>query len=115
MRRISFAMTWEAIKDGSKTMTRRKWKASYARRWKKGDVFLPISKARTHEYETDAPRVLTTDPYQQQLRDMPDRDFEREGGRLYWPDKAAFIQAMGGPEEYYWVIEFELVKEADRE
>jgi len=102
-------MTWESIVDGTKTMTRRDWKPQYVKQWHKGDVFMPVSRLRVKEYEVDAPRVLTADPYWQLLKDMPDVDFEREGGTSHWKDKAEYIEVMGGESKGYYVIEFEKV------
>lgn len=109
MRLISFSMTEDAYRDGSKTVTRRAWKPNYAAQWKKGDLFMGVEKLRVKNPNRLGVGRLTCDPYLEALRDMPDDHFEREGGTQYWNDRDDFIEIMGGPDKELWVIEFERV------
>ena len=109
MKRISFAWTSEAFEDGTKTVTRRDWKESYARWFHAGDEFLAVDKLRSKNARVLGIGRITRDPYLQQLNFMSDDHFEREGGTRYWVSKDAFIKAMGGRWEFRWVVEFERV------
>jgi hypothetical protein len=45
--------------------------------------------------------------YRQRLGDMSGYSFAAEGGTRYWPNRAAYIEAMGGPDNVQWVLRFE--------
>ena len=49
---------------------------------------------------------LTCEPYQERLRDMPEKDVEAEGG--LWLSREKFIELFGNPEEKVVVVRFEL-------
>lgn len=112
---ISFAWTTDAIRNRTKTATRRFWSDDYAqkiiRAYRQGK--------RIHEAWNRSPRFkgkkvatihLTREPYKQKLKDMLIEDFLKEGGHQYWMSLEHFIQCMGGPEKEPWVIEFEVIK-----
>lgn len=103
---VSFAWTSEAFIDGSKTVTRRKWHPNHARKFKKGAIIHGYDKVPFAGGKPIGMAVVTRDAYEEPLREMPDDHFPREGGTRYWADKQAFIEAMGGPDEVYTVIEF---------
>lgn len=99
---ISFAWTSKAFLEGTKTMTRRKWRDDYAQRFKLDTV---------HKAYDKDPRwggkcighILITGLYKQWLHDMPEADLAREGG--LWKSKDEFIKLFGG-DQLVWVIEF---------
>jgi len=92
---VSFAWTTEAFLDGTKTVTRRFWDANYARRFKLGMAVDAYDRSPRAHGKKVGQLVITRAPYLQELRDMPDDHFEREGGTRYWRNKAEFIEAMG--------------------
>jgi uncharacterized protein YqfB (UPF0267 family) len=103
---ISFAWTTDALLQGKKTVTRRDWNDEYALRFCKGMMVDAYDKSPRIGGRKIATIKLTKEPYKQKLADMPDDHFQREGGKLYWNDKEDFIEAMGGEDKEYWVIEF---------
>jgi len=110
MKVISFAWTTKALCDGKKDMTRRDWKDSHAKMFKKGDVVAAYDRLPYHGGKKVAEIVLTKDPYRQRLRDMPESDLKREGG--LWYDQREFIQLFGGDENKRpYVVEFKKVKD----
>lgn len=112
---ISFAWTSDAFKDGTKTVTRRKWHPNHKKRFKKGALIHGWSKVPFAGGEFIGMARVTVDAYDQALKDMPDDHFEREGGTRYWKDKAEYIEFMGGPDEVYTVIEFERISDDDKD
>lgn len=107
---ISFAWTTQALIDGVKTVTRRMWKKSHAKKFYEGQIVDAYDKLPHAGGKKVATIRITRQPYVQVLEDMPDDHFEREGGTLYWKDKNDFIDAMGGIRQDYYVVEFELVE-----
>ena len=112
MRRISMAWTSGAFENRTKSVTRRKWCDKYAESWQVGEVFRAVDKLRNSNAKILGYGKITRKPYREALRNMPDDHFEREGGTQYWASKEAFIEAMGGPDAVYWVIEFEKIEDA---
>jgi len=106
---ISFAWTTPSILDRTKTVTRRFWNDDYARKYHTGDIADAYDRLPRAGGKKIGTVRITRDPYKQKLADMSDGHFLREGGLRYWPDKAAFIEAMGGPDVEPWVVEFEIV------
>jgi len=103
---VSFAMTSDAYEDGSKTETRRFWKPQHAAKFTPGREFMGWTKdPRAGGVRMHPARVVFCVP--QPLSAMTHDSFEREGGTRYWPDRAAYIEAMGGPDKVPWVLVFE--------
>lgn len=87
-RAISFAWTTTALLAGRKTVTRRDWKESYARQFKKGQVCAAWDKQpRFRGARHVANIVLTERPYLQSTADVPESDWEAEG--------FAYLQPLG--------------------
>jgi len=102
-----------------KTETRRYWKDSYARQFKKGDQIQAYDRNSRAGGKRMALLRLTQDPYQESLRGMPGNAWYREGFE--------YLQQMGAkmngltPSEFWekwrqsdgvvWVICFELIKD----
>ncbi len=106
---ISFAWTTDALLTGRKRVTRRRWKDSYARRFKAGDLVEAYDRLPRFGGKRVATIRLTCDPYKERLADMPPEDLEAEGG--LWKSKEDFVRALGGdPDETVWVVRFELVE-----
>lgn len=111
---ISFAWTTKALLDGSKTVTRRTWKARYhsmwLRAWSAGN--------RVHKAYDKDPRAggkhvadieLTCAPYYERLRDMPEEDLALEG--CPWCGSVEeFAEGFGGPDVTVSVIRFKLLR-----
>lgn len=103
---VSFAMTSEAFADGSKTETRRFWKPRHAAKFKPGVVFMGWTKdPRAGGVRIHPARVV--DCYREHLSAMSGYSFSADGGTRYWPNRAAYIEAMGGPDNTPWVLVFE--------
>ncbi len=106
MLHISFAMTSDAYADRSKTETRRFWKSAHAAKFRPGVVFMGITKDfRAGGVRMHPSRVVECRT--ERLGDMSDDSFLREGGTRYWPNRAAYIAMMGGPDLWSWVLRFE--------
>jgi hypothetical protein len=103
---VSFAMTSDAFDDGSKTETRRFWKPAHAAKFTAGREFMGWAKdPRAGGVRLHPARVVCCRP--ERLGDMTEDSFVREGGTRYWPDLAAYIAAMGGPDMVPYVLRFE--------
>ena len=113
---ISFAWTTPALLAGAKTMTRRKWKAEHARKFKAGMLVDAYDKSpRAHGRKVATIR-LTRDPYLEMLEGpIPGEVYRREG--------FAWLAAHGqrelvericsdwvGSADIEFVVEFELVE-----
>ena len=110
MLHVSFAMTSDAYADGTKTETRRFWKFAHALKFKPGSEFMGITKDfRAGGVRMHKARVIFC--REEVLGDMSQESFEREGGTRYWPDRAAYIEAMGGGQGVPWVLRFEHLPE----
>lgn len=107
MLHISFAMTSESYRDRTKTVTRRFWKPTHAKKFKKGTVFMGITKDFRAGGERMHPSIMTRDPWLQALKYMNMDHFHREGGVRYWINRLCYIEIMGGPDAKPYVIEFE--------
>lgn len=113
MRIISFAWTTEALLMGLKTVTRRKWKDSYALKFKEGDLVAAYDKVPYAGGKKIATLRLTCDPYKEPLFKMTDKEEINEGS--LWGSAEQFIIAMCVghkcfPKEEFWVIRFEVVE-----
>lgn len=103
---VSFAMTSDAYADGTKTETRRFWKPQHAAKFTPGRVFMGITKDfRAGGVRMHPARVVECRT--ERLGDMSEDSFAREGGTRYWPNRAAYIEMMGGPDLVPYVLRFE--------
>jgi hypothetical protein len=103
---VSFAMTSDAFEDCTKTETRRFWKPAHAAKFKPGVVFMGITKDfRAGGVRMHPARVIEC--YRERLGDMSGYSFSAEGGTRYWPNRDAYIEAMGGPDNVPCVLRFE--------
>jgi len=107
MRIISFAWTLKPLLEMKKTVTRRFWKDSYAKRFKKGDFIAAYNKSPRCGGKEVVTIQLTEDPYKESLSLMTDEEEKAEGG--LWGSKEAFIEAMGGSDKTPWVLRFKFV------
>ena len=110
---ISFAWTTEALLEGRKTCTRRRWKERYfqqwVRAWREGRLIHDAWDKLPRAHGKKVARIrLTCEPYREALKDMPECDLEAEGG--YWSSKAEFMELFGDPEEAMVVVRFEVVE-----
>jgi len=107
MKIISFAWTKEKIRSGKKYETRRKWKDSYAKRFKRGNIVAAYDKQPYFGGNFIRLIRLTKEVYRQKLKDMTKENLRREGG--LWT-KNEFIDLFGGDPEFApWVVEFKYV------
>lgn len=101
----------DAIRNGTKTATRRDWADNYARP-SPGDIRMAVTEMFTPEEECDC-FIRVTDVYQQPLGEMTEEDAQKEGGY----EMADFIEAweeINGewdPDLEVDVVEFEYVDE----
>jgi len=106
MLHVSFAMTSDAFEAGTKTETRRFWKASHAAKFKPGVEFMGIDKDfRCGGKRIHPARVVFC--REERLGNMTEDSFLREGGTRYWSDRDEYIEAMGGPDQVPYVVRFE--------
>jgi len=99
--------TFDAVKQGIKTCTRRRWKDSHAAKFHKGDLVGILNHSHRHRRSKGEPemliRRLTCDPYRERLADMPEEDVRAEGD--LWPNKWTFIHdCFRDGEEVVWVV-----------
>lgn len=117
MKEISFNWTVTAFLAGVKTVTRRDWKDSYAKTFKKGEFVAAYDKQRRFGGKRIGIIKLTKDPYKQSTAGLTDDDWYEEGmhvlegeGKLidglhpgmFW------FRWMAEPKDV-WVIHFEMV------
>lgn len=109
MLNISFAQTSDAYADGSKTETRRFWKAAHRAKFKPGTVFMGWTKdPRAGGVRMHPARVLSCKL--EPLFKLTEEGFRREGGTRYWPDREAYIDTMsaeGDATDIVTVLRFE--------
>jgi len=121
MKRISFWWTVDAIKNRTKTVTRRWWANNHARKFKAGDIVAAYDKLPIHGGKQIATIRITRDPYKQPLREMPIAHIKREGipgvETVEGFIDALFRLSRGRLplSEPPWVIEFEYVEETSNE
>lgn len=106
---ISFALTPGAIRDGTKTVTRRFWSETHAMKFHAGDIVDAYDRSPRNGGQVIRKIRIIRDPYREPLENMTDEHFKREGGRRFWFDKQEFINVMGGPDAAPFVIEFDYV------
>lgn len=103
---VSFAMTADAYADRSKTETRRFWKPSHAAKFYPGREFMGWTKdPRYGGVRIHPSRVVSCKL--ELLLELSEDSFIREGGTRYWPDRTAYIAAMGDPTDLVYVLRFE--------
>jgi len=103
---VSFCRTTGAYADRSKTDTRRFWKPRHAAKFKPGTIFMGITKDfRAGGVRMHPARVVFC--RKERLVDMTEKSFVREGGTRYWPNRAAYISEMGGPDRVPYLMQFE--------
>jgi hypothetical protein len=106
MLNVSFAMILEAFADRAKTETRRFWKATHAAKFRPGVEFMGITKDfRRGGQRIHPARVVFC--RKEKLADMTEDSYKQEGGCRYWPNRSAYIKAMGGPHRTPYVLRFE--------
>ena len=123
MRIISFGWTTAALLAGVKTVTRRDWKDSWARRFKKGDICQAYDKDPRYGGKRIGYIQLTEDPDKQAMIDMSCLDYLDEGFS-YLDEHPELVPAscpIDVSEEGFidwrnsggekWVIRFKLLKE----
>jgi len=123
MMMISFGWTAEAVKARRKTCTRRTWKDSHVKRFKKGDVVQAFDKDRRYKGQQISLIRLTADPVKEPLASMPASDYEAEGfaylnehpelvpKSMPYDVSPAGFEAWRKSGETMWVIRFEYVEE----
>ena len=79
MKEISFNWTITAFLSGHKSVTRRDWKDSYAKTFKKGEVVAAYNKQRRFGGKKIGLIKLTQDPYKESTADIPEEDWYNEG------------------------------------
>ncbi len=118
MKWISFYWTLTALLAGAKTVTRRKWKDSYAAKFRKGDLVAAYDRQPRFGGRRVMLLKLTRDPYKENTADMPDSDWveegmhvlEGEGRTLDGLVPAEFwLRWKEGEPEDVWVIRFKVV------
>ncbi|GGA01898.1 hypothetical protein [Okeania sp. KiyG1] len=118
---ISFGLTLPQLLSEQKTVTRRMWKDSYAKRFlndwnaRPGEFLYP---ALTKSYRVGGKQVgyikLTHQPYQEKLADIPTSDLAAEG----FPElsRAEFINKFfdGNDQQIAWVIRFDFIPNKEK-
>ena len=94
---IAFAWTTPALVTGNKTCTRRDWKETHARRFRRGDLVAAYDRQPRHGGRQVATLRLTATPVYSS--ELPEEDWEREGFR-WLSEKGARVQ--GHPPEVIW-------------
>lgn len=107
---ISFAWTSGAVRDRSKTETRRFWKDEYAARFRPGTVHQAYDKSARYGGREIA-RIRILEVFRQPLTEMTLESYEREGGMRYWHSLREFQEMMlaQGKGDTPWVVRFEYV------
>ncbi len=125
MKEISFNWTVTAFLSGHKTVTRRDWKDSYAKTFKKGEIVAAYSKQRRFGGKKIGLIKLTQDPYKQSTANLTDDDWFEEGMHVLEGEGRMFPSRTGDPKdaetptqfwehwkrypEDVWVIRFRIV------
>ncbi|KKL64596.1 hypothetical protein LCGC14_2163400 [marine sediment metagenome] len=117
MRWMAFAWTLTPLLLGEKTATRRKWKDSYAARFKKGDLVAAYDRQPRFGGKRVALLKLTRDPYKESTAGLTEKDWfeegmhvvEAEGGAVDGVHPKVFWQRWMWEPEDVWVVKFKLV------
>ena len=114
---VSFAYTVPALLARQKTVTRRRWKDSYARQFKAGHLFFAFDRSPRAGGKQIAVLRLTQDPYLERGMDIPTTDWVEEGF-AYLASKGLqagtltplqLWEQMEDAEDSWWVLRFEVV------
>ncbi|HDZ36915.1 MAG TPA: hypothetical protein ENH62_01265 [Marinobacter sp.] len=117
MKSISFYHELSAFLAGHKSVTRRAWKDSYAKTFKKGEVVAVYNKQRRVGGKRIGTIKLTKDPYKENTRNIPEEDWFKEGmyvlqgeGKLIdnLTPSQFWMRWKEEPEDL-WVIRFKMV------
>ena len=118
MKEISFNWTVTAFLSGHKTVTRRDWKDSYAKTFKKGEIVAAYSKQRRFGGKKIGLIRLSQDPYKESTADIPVEDWYDEGMEVL-EGEHRLIDGLK-PHEFWqrwmqnpidlWVIRFKIIE-----
>jgi hypothetical protein len=117
---ISFAWTTPALLAGAKTVTRRDWKDTHARRFNRGMTATALNRQRRFGGKPVALIRLTVQPYKERTCEIPDSDWFEEG--FAWLEENGIEKSKLKPREIWlkwktdrenslWVVRFQLVKQ----
>lgn len=110
---LSFAQTTPALLAGEKTVTRRDWTESHARRFRRGDLVQAWDKSPRAHGKRVATIRLTGEPYQERAQNIPSLDWWGEGldymHRLGYPEAKQIWDGWRRDNPLLWVVRFELV------
>ena len=113
---ISFAWTTPALLAGAKTMTRREWSATHARRFTVGMLVDAWDRSpRTRKGRKVATIRITRPPHLEWSSDLSEEDVDREGFNWLrahgeWVQVEQILSAWRAERRFIWVVEFELVE-----
>ncbi len=117
MKEISFNWTITAFLSGHKSVTRRDWKDSYAKTFKKGEVVAAYNKQRRFGGKKIGLIKLSQDPYKESTAKLTGGDWYDEGlhvlegeGKLIdgVHPKVFWLRWLAEPVNL-WVIRFKIV------
>ena len=117
MKEISFNWAVTAFLSGYKSVTRRDWKDSYAKTFKKGEIVAAYSKQRRFGGRKIGLIKLTQAPYKQSTANLTEDDWFEEGmeilegeGRLIAGEEPSIFWLLWKTEpKDLWVIHFKMV------
>jgi len=117
VKEISFSWTTTAFLAGAKTVTRRDWKDSYAKTFKKGEIVAAYDKQRRFGGRKIGLIKLTKDPYKQSTVELTDEDWWAEGMDVLESEGRLVDGLM--PSDFWlrwqtepvdlWVVNFEII------
>jgi hypothetical protein len=121
MMHISYGWTSPAVKARRKTMTRRDWKDSHAKKFKPGDLFKMYDKDPRYKGKCfGVGRIVSL--HKEPIADMPDSDYEAEGFAYLFQNLHLVPKSMPidvSPEGFnawrnngatYYTVEFEIME-----
>jgi hypothetical protein len=76
---VSFGWTAPAFRAREKTVTRRDWKPSHVKKFKKGRLFAAYDKDPRYGGKSMGVARVLEDAYLEPMSHMPDADYEKEG------------------------------------
>ena len=123
---LGFGWTWPALfatGELQKTVTRRKWINSHAKKFKAGALVSAYNKAPMYGGQKIGIIRIQVVPYKENIKNMPDSDYYAEGfaylagpGNHLLPASMPIGVTREGFEEWkkskqkYWVVRFEVVE-----
>lgn len=105
MKEISFNWTVSAFLSGAKTVTRRDWKDSYAKTFKKGDLVAAYDKQRRFGGRKIGIIKLTQTPYRQSTAELTEKDWFDEGMHILVGEGRLIDGVMPGVFWLRWLAE----------